>query len=86
MCMWASTKPGNDEAAGRVDDLAALVVADPGDDPVRDRDVGVEPLAREDAEHAPAADDGVGRLVPTGDREPSRQVGHGASLTRRVIA
>ena len=53
----------HDEAPGRVDHLGAVVLADPGDHAVGDRDVGVEPLAREDAEDAPAADDGVGGLV-----------------------
>ena len=63
----------DDEAARRVDHLGAVVLADPGDDAVGDRDVGVEPLAREDAEDAAAADDGVGGLVPASDREPSRR-------------
>ena len=42
----------------------------------------VEPLAREDGEHAPAADDGVGGLVAAGDRESSGEVGHDASVSR----
>ena len=80
--MWASMKPGHDEAAGRVDHLGAVVLADPGDHAVGDRDVGVEPLPREDAEDAAAADDGVGGLVSSGDRQTSREVDHGPSVTR----
>ena len=62
-CMCASMKPGHDVAARRVDHLGAVVLADPGDHAVDDRDVRVEPLAGEHAEHAAAADDGVGGLV-----------------------
>ena len=72
---------GDDVAARCVDRLAALVRPEPGDHPVDDRDVAVEPLAREDREHAPAADDGVGGLVAAGDGEASGQVTHGARLT-----
>ena len=43
-------EPGDQVAPGRVDRLAALVVAEPGDDAVDDRDVALEPFAREDAE------------------------------------
>ena len=60
---------GHDEAAGGVDHLVAVVLADPGDDAVDDRDVGVEPLTGEDAEHAPAANDGVRGLGSPSDRE-----------------
>ncbi|OLE30475.1 MAG: hypothetical protein AUG43_03250 [Actinobacteria bacterium 13_1_20CM_3_68_10] len=36
---------GHDVAAGRVDLLGSLVVAEPGDVPLGDRDVGLEPFA-----------------------------------------
>ena len=51
--MWtcASTKPGTTHLPGRVDDLAALVVAEAGDPAVDDRDIRLEPLAREDRKH-----------------------------------
>ena len=70
---------GDQEPAGRVDRLRGFVVAEACDVPVRDRDVGLEPLAREDGEDAAAADDDVRRLVATGDRQPSRQV-HPATI------
>ena len=66
-------KPGHDVAARRVERLRALVVAEAGDVAVDDRDVGVEPLAREDREDAAAADDEVGGLVAARDREPARK-------------
>ncbi len=74
--MCASTKPGDEVAAGGVERLGALVVAEAGDEAVRDRDVAVEPLAREDREHPAAADDEIGGLVAAGDGEPAREVGH----------
>ena len=67
---------GNDEASGCVQRLAAPVVADARDDAVDDRDVGIEPLAREDREDLSALDDEVGRLVPAADREPSLEPVH----------
>ena len=67
----------DDPPAGGVDRLATLVGADPGDDTVHDRDVGIEPFAREDREHSAAADDEVGRLVPPGDRETLGEARHG---------
>jgi hypothetical protein len=45
--------------------------------PVDDRDVGLEPLAREDAEDAAAANDDVGRLVSPRDGQASLEAGHG---------
>src|SRR6266566_8941389 len=67
---------GHDVAAGRVDLLGSLVVAEPGDVPLGDRDVGLEPFAREDREHAAATDDEVRGLVAACDRQPSHQVRH----------
>ena len=64
---------GDDVGAVRVERLAALVGAEPGDDAVADRDVDVEPLAREDAEHAAAADDEVGGLVAARHRQTALQ-------------
>jgi hypothetical protein len=48
---------GHDEAALRLERLGALVLAEAGDDAVADRDIDLEPLAREDAEDAAAAND-----------------------------
>ena len=64
----------HDVRAVRIERLRALVGAEPGDDAVADRDVDVEPLAREDAEDAAAANDEVGRLVPPRDRQPAAQI------------
>ena len=77
-------EPRDDVAPARVERLASLVLrrarrSTPSDD----RDVGLEPLAREDREHAPAADDEIGRLVPTGDCEPALERVHEARLIRR---
>jgi hypothetical protein len=66
----------NDVATRRVHCLAALVLAEPGDPAVHDRHVGLEPLAREDREHAAAAHDEVGGLVSTGDGETAGEVAH----------
>src|SRR5438552_10290461 len=67
---------GHDVAPSRVDDLAAVVLAETGDPPVRNGDVGVQPLAREDGKHAPAAHDHVRGLVPAGNGETSGEVVH----------
>ncbi len=72
----------HDVAAGRVDDLASVVLAEPGDPPVRDRDVDVEPLPREHGEHAAAAHDDVGWLVAAGDGEAAGEVIHAGKLIR----
>ena len=76
-------EPRDDVAAARVQLLGAVVVAEPRDDAVDDRDVGLEPLAREDREHAPSSDDELGGLVPAGHREPSGKVWHGWNLLGR---
>ena len=67
----------DDVAAGGVDRLVPVVRAEPGDRPVDDRDVDVEPLAREDAQHAAAAHDHIRRLVASGNCETACEVGHG---------
>ena len=72
----------HDVASARVQLLGPLVLPEPGDEAVDDRDVGFEPLAREDGEHAPAADDEVRRLVATCDRQSAREV-HPATIPRR---
>ena len=64
---------GDDEATGRVDRLGALVGPDPGDHPVDDRDVGLEPLPGEDRQDATPADDDIGWLVPARDGEAALQ-------------
>ena len=61
----------HDEPARRVDRLAALVRAEPGDHTVGDGDVALEPLAGEDREHAAAANDEVGGLVAARDGDRS---------------
>ena len=66
----------HDVRAVGVERLGALVLAESRDHSVADGDVDVEPLAREDGEHAAAAHDEVGRLVASGDREPARQITH----------
>ncbi len=64
-------KPGTTQRPVDVDHLMAVVVAEPGDVPVDDGDVRVEPFAREHREHTTAADDDVRRLVATGHRQPA---------------
>ena len=52
-CMWASMRPGTTQRPDASIDLVAFVVTEPGDEAVGDRDVDLEPLAREDAEDLP---------------------------------
>ena len=66
----------DDVAARRVDRLAPLVRAEPGDHAVDDRDVALEPFAREDRQDAAAADDEVGGLVSASDGDCSFETGH----------
>ena len=61
---------GHQEAARSVDRLAAPVGAEPGDGAVDDRDVELEPFAREHIEDAPTADDRVGGLFAPRNHEP----------------
>ena len=69
----------DDPLARRVDRLAAVVVAEPGDPAVGDRDIRLEPLPREDREHRAATDHEVGRLVAARDSEtPREECVHGA--------
>ena len=63
-----------DVRAVGIEGLGALVGAEPGDDAVADRHVGVQPLPGEDAEDAAAADDEIGRLVPSRHRQPAPQI------------
>ena len=67
-------EPRHDVRAVGVQRLDALVGAEPGDDAVADRDVDVEPLAREDAEDAPAADDEIRGLVTARNGQPTAQI------------
>ena len=69
-------EPRDDPAARRVEDRASVVLAEPGDEPVGDRDVDLEPFLREDGEDASPADDEVGGLVPTRHRETALQSFH----------
>src|SRR5207244_8098534 len=72
---------GHDVAAGGVQDLVSLVVAEAGHPAVGDRDVGLHPLAREDGQDAAAADDEIGRLAPAGDGETAGELdGHGPGI------
>src|SRR5581483_9079197 len=75
-------QPGDDEAAGGVDRLAAFVGAEPRHHAVGDRDVDVEPLAGEHRQHAAAAHDEIGGLVAAGDGEPTRE---GCVHCRRTV-
>ena len=74
---------GDDVAACRVEHFVAVVVADARDVAVDDRDVRLQPLAREGREHAPAANDELGGLVAAGHGEPSCEVWHGWNLLGR---
>ena len=74
-------EPGHDEPAAHIKCLSPLVVAEAGDEAVDDGDVGLEPLAREDREHAAAAKHEVGRLVAAGDGEAAGEIGHAATIT-----
>jgi hypothetical protein len=65
---------GNDVTPGRVHDLTAVVVPEPRNPPVGDGDVDLEPLARENGEHAAAAHDDVGGLVSAGDCEAAGEI------------
>ena len=77
-------EPGAEEAPAAVDALAALVRADTREATVGDRDVALEPLARERAEHLRALDHRVGRLVTTRDGQQAggrRRVVHAGTVT-----
>ena len=67
---------GDDVGAADVERLRPFVVAEARDVAVADGDVGLEPLAREDREHAAALDDEVGRLVPACDRYAAGEISH----------
>ena len=67
-------EPGHDVGPVRIERLGALVGAEPGDHAVADRDVDLEPFAREDAEDTAAADDEVGRFVPPRYRQSVGQI------------
>jgi hypothetical protein len=72
---------GDDVAPRCVDDFASLVLAQSGDPAVRDRDVGVEPLAREHGEDATAVHDDVGGLVAAGQGKTSGEIaGHAEAI------
>src|SRR6266508_897873 len=72
----------HDVAAGRVDDLRTVVIAEPRDVAVGDGYIGLQPLAREYREHASAPEDEVGALVAPGNRESAGEIGHGPTLNR----
>ena len=52
--------------------LAPLVRTEAGHEPLDDRDVGLEPLFRENREHLSAAQHQIRGLVASGDRQPAR--------------
>src|SRR5213080_4555398 len=66
---------GDDVASTRIDNLAAVVLAEAGDPAVHDGYVHLQPLAGEDREHATAANDHVGGFVAAGDSEASGEIG-----------
>ena len=68
-CMCASMNPGTTQRPVASITSRPSYVAEPGDVPVDDGDVRRQPFAREDREHATAADDEVGRLVAAGHRQ-----------------
>ena len=74
----------DDVAARGVDLFLAGVVAESGHVAVGDRDVVLEPLAREDREDVAAADDDIRRLVAAGDRDSPGQL-HLATIPVRPI-
>src|SRR5438105_2314919 len=67
---------GHDVPSGCVDDVAAVVLPEPGDPAVCNGHVDVEPLACEHGQDTSAADDDVGGLVATGDGEAAGEVLH----------
>jgi hypothetical protein len=70
----------------RVERLVSVVASESRDDPVRDRDVDLEPLAREHREDASSGDDEIGRFVPARDRETALQSVHrGERNARRAV-
>ncbi len=73
---------GDDVLAARVDDLAAGVLAEAGDEAVADRHVGLQPFPREDREDLAALDDDVGELVAARHRDASREIRHGGTVSR----
>ena len=66
----------DEELAIRVQDLVRLVFTEPRDVAVDDRQVALQPLAREDREDPSSADDEVGGLVATGYGETACKVRH----------
>ncbi len=65
---------GRHVGAVRVQDLLAVVAAEPGDGAVADRDVALEPLPREDRQHPSATNDQIRRLVAAGNGEPPGKI------------
>ena len=63
-------------APGGVDNLPSVVLAQPGDPPVGDGDVRLEPLAREHGQHTAAAHDDVRGLVSAGDGKAAGETVH----------
>src|SRR5262249_61148472 len=71
--------PGRGVGPGGLSFSRAGRAADPGAVAAGDRAVGLEPLAREYREDAPATDDDVRRLVAAGDRDSPGQL-HSATI------
>ena len=76
-------EPRHHETPFGVDHLRGAVIAQPRHEAVDDRDVGLEPLAREHRQHGSALNDEVGRLVAPGDGDAPREVSHGADHNRQ---
>ncbi len=72
----------HDVAPARVQLLGPFVLPEPGDEAVHDRDIGFEPLPREDGENAAAAHDEICGLVSPRNRQPPRELVHGATIPR----
>ena len=79
-------QPGDDVAPGGVDLLPPLVRAETGDEAVDDRDVGLEPFAREDGQDSAATHDEISGLVPAGDCETPCERRHRVTLSAVVGA
>ena len=68
--------PRHHRAPAGLDPLAAVVAPDAGDAAAGHGDVALQPLAREDGEHAPAGHHQVGLRVAAGDGEQVRAIVH----------